>query len=279
MKFGYLQARSLAIGLRLRHHITVWCVSLCSPSFLPLRKHAWDHQGGKQEVCGSISTVPTYKAHEAGRVYWFPFPCADKTRVETSCKPPEGGLSAVSCYFSGRQTSSQSWGLRKRCCPSLRAELQTRRKRILSSHNCTQVGLVFKCLCSESGHSLKSVPIITGVTDGKDLWGHLFERCLRRPHLHTKPLELLQLAEMSQRTMLPPRPSGANSKIHTQYISDWRWSLGGGLFLIIQGTEQKPGVIKNCWGPSSPSPHGAFPPCKPSISTGRPQPCGRFQST
>lgn len=32
MKFGYLQARSLAIGLRLRHHITVWCVSLCSPS-------------------------------------------------------------------------------------------------------------------------------------------------------------------------------------------------------------------------------------------------------
>jgi hypothetical protein len=76
-------------------------------------------------------------------------------------------------------------------------------------------------LCSESGHSLKCVLIITGVTDGKDLWGHLLEHCLWRLHRYTMLLEyFLQLVEMSQRTVLPPCPSGANSKIHTQYISD-----------------------------------------------------------
>lgn len=89
---------------------------------------------------------------------------------------------------------------------------------------------------------------------------------------------LLQLVEMSQRTVLPPRPSGANSKIHTQYISDWGWGLGGGLFLIIQGTEQKPGVIKDCWGPFLLLPTVPSHPASPPSQLGGPGPVAGFRA-
>lgn len=95
------------------------------------------------------------------------------------------------CYHPGSHSSPPAKGTKQGLLPS--PNIRQNRHGFVSwnyrerrsVHNSTGAGLFFKCLCSESGHSFKSVLIISGITDGKDLWGHLSEHCLWRIHLHT----------------------------------------------------------------------------------------------
>lgn len=177
-------------------------VSLCSHSFysnMGRKQNSWSrtpsHQGGKAGVLwlhlnwSQWHHGAFYSAWEWWLRHWFLLSMCRHNYSRTQPVSPKEWVLQCPAITQEDRPTPQPWGLRTRCYPSKRAELKIQRKHSWSIYKCTQASLSFKCLYSESGHSFKSVPIITGVTDGKDLWGHLSKHCLQRTHLHTKLLE------------------------------------------------------------------------------------------
>jgi hypothetical protein len=123
-----------------------------------------------------MSGTTLYKIAVVGHEFIPIFHVQAGLQWEAACTPAPGkiGSAIFFCHHPGSQSFLQARGPKKQgCYPQIlgRTDMvfQAENRERRSVHNSTGAGLFFKCLCSESGHSLKCVLIITGVTDGKDL--------------------------------------------------------------------------------------------------------------